>query len=280
MALFSGDKPAAEAFIKGLSSRIYVYLLCRPNGTPFYVGKGSNRRVFMHEMEARQSHPIGESNPFKCNVIRSLDRKGLQIIYQIDSHFERDQEQECLDRESELITKYKRLHEGGCLTNLAARGGSASGPAPYSLNKHASTLSGKPDQNPERAVLNLFLQAIGPVKSVPIKPIRQIVRILPSTPHTQPRKPTLRNAYALIASASAHGIKLASPSQIPRKFVYEGVVGIIENGVSRDILKAGMATLIPSAIPEDEAFLLNVDQLNLIRQLYGATNLQHRGLLA
>lgn len=280
MSLFIGDKSAAETFIKGLSNRFYVYLLCRPNGDPFYVGKGIHRRVFMHEMEARQSHPFGESNPFKCNVIRSLDRKGLQIVYQIDSYFERNQEQECLDRETVLIAKYKRLHEGGCLTNLAAGGGSASGPAPYSSTKHTSTLSGNPERNPERAVLNLFLQAIGPVKSVPIKPINQIARILPTTPHSQPRKPTLRNSYALIASASAQGIKLEPPCHIPRKFAYEGVVGIIENGVSRDILKAQMAILIPSARPEDETFLLNEDQLDLIGRLYGTMNLQNRGLLA
>lgn len=32
----------------------YVYMLARPNGTPFYVGKGTGTRVFGHELEAKR----------------------------------------------------------------------------------------------------------------------------------------------------------------------------------------------------------------------------------
>src|SRR5690606_32317683 len=101
--------------------------------------------------------------------------------------------------------------------------GSASGSAPHSLQRHAATLSGEPDDNPERATLNRFLQAIGPVQSVPVKPIRQISRILPTTPHPSPRSPTLRCAYALIASASAHALRLTPDVHVPRAFQFEGV---------------------------------------------------------
>ncbi len=35
-------------------TRFYVYLLCLPDDTPFYVGKGSGRRVLRHAIEARR----------------------------------------------------------------------------------------------------------------------------------------------------------------------------------------------------------------------------------
>jgi hypothetical protein len=67
-AAFIGPREKLEAFLSAVTDQTYVYVLCRPDRTPFYVGKGVHRRVFAHEAEARQNHPIGESNPFKCNV--------------------------------------------------------------------------------------------------------------------------------------------------------------------------------------------------------------------
>jgi len=40
------------------ADRHYVYVLCRANGTPFYVGKGVGRRVFSHESEARTTRRL------------------------------------------------------------------------------------------------------------------------------------------------------------------------------------------------------------------------------
>lgn len=75
--LFEGDRVAADAYLKSIAGSFYVYLLCRPDGHPFYVGKGTNKRALEHEAEARRNHPIGETNPFKCNVIRkSSERVG------------------------------------------------------------------------------------------------------------------------------------------------------------------------------------------------------------
>lgn len=278
-ALLDGDQITVEGFLKSHTGKFYVYVLCRPDGTPFYVGKGSSRRVFEHEAEARRNHPIGESNPFKCNVIRKILRDGGALGYRIDSVWERDHQAGCLEREAALISEYKRLHEGGTLTNLAGGVGNMSGTAPFSLERHAATLSGEPEDNPQRAILNRFIQGIGPVGSVPIKPVGQISRVLPTTPHPSPRSPSMRCAYALIASASATGVRLTPEVTLPRAFTYQGVDAIIENGVSRDILKAGMANLMPADNPRLEGFRLTALQVELLVDLYGRPGLLARGLI-
>jgi hypothetical protein len=277
--MFEGGRSGAEAYLKSVAGRYYVYVLCRPDRQPFYVGKGINKRALEHEAEARRNHPIGESNPFKCNVIRKIIRDGGSIIYRIDAVFEPARQQDCLEREASLIAQHRRLHEGGCLTNLVGGVGNMAGAAPFSLERHADTLSGQPRDNPERAVLNGFLQGIGPVGSVPVKPVGQIARILPTTPHPQPRSPTLRCAYALVASATASGVELRPGARVPRAFSYQGVAAIIENGVARDLVKAGMAELVAGASPKDEAFELGVSQIELLIQLVGREALTQRGLL-
>ena len=277
--MYTGDRIGLESFLKKHSGKYYVYELCRPDGTVFYVGKGLNRRVFEHELEAARHHPIGESNPFKCNVIRQIISSGNKIGYRIDSVYEPSCQKTCLERETYLIQTYKRRHEGGTLTNLAAGNGSASGSSPYSIAKHAATLSGMPDNNPERATLNRFLQGIGTVASVPIKPMKQLSRILPTTPHPMARTPTIRAAYALLASASAHGRQVRPQVQIPRSFAYENVFGIIENGVARDILKSGMASLRSAPDPRNEVFELDDRQCGIIYDLVGKKTIYDLGLL-
>jgi len=57
------------------------------------------------------------------------------------------------------------------------------------------------------------------------------------------------------------------------------VEAIIENGVARDILKSGIATLVPAADPRQEAFSLSGEQVILLKQLYGTESLAERGLI-
>lgn len=277
--LFEGNRDDTDRYIRNLKGQFYVYVLYRPDGRPFYVGKGQNRRALEHEAEARRAHPLGESNPFKCNVIRKIIREGGTIRYAIDSSYEILDELNCLKREAALIAQHGRLHEGGPLTNLAGGVGNLSGASPFSLDRHAATLSGSPTDNPERATLNRYLLSIGPVGSVPVKPTSQLKPILPTTPHPSPRQPKPRNAFALVASAAAHGAEIACGARIPRRFRYEGVDAIIENGVARDIVKAGVASLVPATDPCDEAFALDARQANLIAQLVGREQLEARGLL-
>lgn len=79
--------------------RFYVYVLARPNGKPFYVGKGQRGRVYDHENEARKGHKC-----HKCNVIRKIWRKGGEVQRYIV--FTTDSEREALDYEIELIALY------------------------------------------------------------------------------------------------------------------------------------------------------------------------------
>lgn len=71
VAVFEGTRTETAGFVsRQLAARWYTYVLCRPDGTPFYVGKGSGRRVLDHELEALRQSLAPKSNPLKCNVIR------------------------------------------------------------------------------------------------------------------------------------------------------------------------------------------------------------------
>lgn len=81
--------------------RFYVYILCRPNGKPFYVGKGSGKRIFNHDAEARSGHDC-----HKCRVIRKIWRSGYEV--QRYTVFTTSDEQEAYAYERELIALYGR----------------------------------------------------------------------------------------------------------------------------------------------------------------------------
>ncbi|MAQ66486.1 MAG: hypothetical protein CMN69_07355 [Sphingomonadaceae bacterium] len=66
---------------------------------------------------------------------------------------------------------------------------------------------------------------------------------------------------------------------IPRAFTYRDVDAVIENGVARDILKAGMAELLPSSNPLNEAFILSDRHVAILVNLVGEVALIERGLL-
>lgn len=283
MTLVIGSKEIIRNYLNTNPIGSYVYILRRANSIPFYIGKGgggptATLRLFDHENEARRNHNIGETNPYKCNAIRKILKIGHEIIYEIESAFGSD-ELEAYNREAELIAHYRPFHANGCLTNLASATGNTFGQSEYSREKHSATLSGLPKNNPERLILNEYLAGIGKVDSVPIKPISQMKPIRHSTPHPQPRKLTPRLTYALIASAAAHRLQFSTPLKIPRCFIYKSVTGIIENGVSRDILRAGLAIVQPTDDPRDEIFTLNASQVKMLIHTYGHDELLKRDLI-
>ena len=230
--LFHGDDLGCKAFLAGQPAH-YVYILRRPDGRPFYVGKGYGPRVFQHENEAR--HPNNRlSNAYKLNVIRSIWKAGLKPTYEID--LVTTSAEEAYAREAVLIGLIKRLHEGGPLTNLAAGGGSTAGPAPASVERHSATLGGIPDDNPERATLNGFVLSIAHMDSVVVKPAGQFIARPTVRFPNKSRKLSLRQAVAVAASAAANGINITGECRIPRKLVVDGVEGLVENGVACDLV--------------------------------------------
>lgn len=94
------------------SLRYYVYVLVRSTtNKPFYVGKGSGRRINEHEREAGT-----DCRCRKCHTIRKVWRQGGQVVRYI--MLETNDEQEALDYEIELIALYGRknlcnLTDGG-----------------------------------------------------------------------------------------------------------------------------------------------------------------------
>jgi uncharacterized protein len=271
---YIGTRDECRSFLAS-SKCFYVYVLCRPDGRPFYVGKGKGLRVFEHENEARRENNW-KSNAHKLNVIRSIWRSTNSIIYAV--HSIHTSEDEAYLAEAKLISKWKRIHEGGLLTSLAAGGGEVSDRSPISLQKHRATLSGIPENNPERAVINEFVLAIAPMNSVNIKPASQFTPRL-SIPHSKARTPTLRQAAALVAAAAAKGVSMNFDCIVPRKIEVAGVCAFIEDGVSSDILKSGMATLVESIRAEDEQFALTESQALLACGIVGIEKCRIIGLL-
>jgi hypothetical protein len=89
----------------------YVYTLAYPDGTVFYVGKGSGYRIDMHEYEAKQG-----KKSYKCNVIRQIWRDGGQVVKtKVQENME---EQAAFSLEIDLIRMYGREH----LTNVKSGG--------------------------------------------------------------------------------------------------------------------------------------------------------------
>lgn len=260
MPIYLGDRSGCLATLSGCK-QYYTYVLRRPDGRPFYVGKGIGARVFNHENEAR--HPNDRrSNAHKLNVIRAIWRAQERPIYEVDQLF--DDELGAYRREEELIRQFRRLHEGGCLTNRAAGGGSTLGPSPFSKAKHTATLGGIPDDDPETATLNRFVLGIGSMRSVVLKPISRF-RVKPTLRYPgKSMGPTMRQAIALAASAAAHGIVLRNGARLPRRVIIDDISAFVENGVSCDIATSGMARVEAAANPADECFVLDEQQVRAV----------------
>lgn len=93
------------------SPHFYVYVLARPNGQPFYVGKGKGRRIHEHERMARSGHRC-----HKCSIIRKIWSQGGEVQRYIV--FEAENEDEALAYEQEIIA----LHGRALLVNCTDGG--------------------------------------------------------------------------------------------------------------------------------------------------------------
>jgi hypothetical protein len=273
--LFVGQQEACKAFLR-LHSAQYIYILRRPDGRPFYIGQGSGHRVFFHENEARHANNW-KTNDHKLNVIRSIWRSGDTVTYEID--FVGEDKVVINEREEALICQFGRLHEGGPLTNRAPGGRSLEEASPFSKDKHTATLSGTPENDPERATLNRFVLAIAPMKSAVLKPINRNFVVKKTQRNREFMAPTLRQAVALVASAAANGVFLDGPCRLPRRVEVDGVKGFVENGVACDILVSRMADIIFAENPADEVFSLSSTQAKIVVGFLGLRKCIDLGVL-
>jgi hypothetical protein len=106
-----------ELELEVLSGKFYVYVLMRPDGSIFYVGKGQRNRINEHEIEARRE----EAQSDKVKVIREVWAEGKEILKQKIAFF--DVEQDAYDLETCLI-KFFGMEN---LTNLVEVRGAAIG---------------------------------------------------------------------------------------------------------------------------------------------------------
>ncbi|KRQ01292.1 hypothetical protein AOQ73_18225 [Bradyrhizobium pachyrhizi] len=251
----------------------YVYVLCRPSGEPFYVGKGVNFRCLQHEADARTTKALTH----KLNVIRSLHSQGQAVAYRIDSSY--PDEAGALSRERTLIAEIGRHDlKLGPLTNQTDGGEGISNPSEESRQRRRDSLWGDAE-DPERQTINRWFQKLTPVKSVPIKPAATFTRAagLWKNDDTIGMKP--RQAGAIIATALANRVLLEPNCLLPRRLEVEGTEYIIENGVGRDMVSNGMIE-VHEATPTRETLKLTAAGHAFVVQTFGKSTLIDAGLVA
>lgn len=103
-----------------MTHRYYVYLLIDPRTSqPFYVGKGCDDRMLIHEQEVVRNYNT-KRKPHHYRIQEILEC-GLQVVY--DKVLLNVTEEQALIKERELIAKYGRVNIGtGILLNLTSGG--------------------------------------------------------------------------------------------------------------------------------------------------------------
>ena len=118
----------AKKLIRNNNGMFYVYLMKKPDGRLFYVGKGgggNGLRIYSHEYQAKKNF---EKPSYKNNIIRKILNSGKEVNYEIVL-FCKD-ELLAFSKEKELIFFYgKHSDRTGVLANLTDGGDGGNGGA-------------------------------------------------------------------------------------------------------------------------------------------------------
>lgn len=245
------------------ASGYYVYVLARPDDSPFYVGKGNGARVLQHEAEAintlLRSH--------KLNLIRKILSEGSELRYSIAGWFE--DEREALALERRLIAAIGRYDLGlGPLTNQTDGGEGPSNPSIESKLRHRATLGGQAEDPERRAINEFFASIAGNQSSVPIKPLASWKRAEPLRSSVKKIFATERMARAIVATAAANGLLLAPGVRLPRLLELNGAEYLIENGCGREMIKAGLVRLeSETRNPREDVLVLTDFGFDYVRRM-------------
>lgn len=105
-----------------MKTDFYSYVLKRPNGVPFYIGKGKGNRCFVHLKPWHLKH---DTNRLKVNIINKIRKNGEEPIIEIIK--KGLTENEAFQIETEQIKLYGRIENGGLLANMSDGGEGQSG---------------------------------------------------------------------------------------------------------------------------------------------------------
>ncbi len=88
--------------------QFYVYTLAYPDGTVFYVGKGSKSRIMNHEADAMNRNRTHTYYTRKSEIIRQIWHEGGQVLKQKVAFF--DTEDEAYAFEKDFIKALGKEH--------------------------------------------------------------------------------------------------------------------------------------------------------------------------
>lgn len=128
MPNYSGSLAKPTVMPPANGKRFYAYMHTKPDGTPFYIGKGNGRRV----------RNFSKRNQHHKNIVAKYGRENIHIGY-----MECSDESTAFDLEMGLIKCVKRM--GIKLTNLTEGGHGVSGlvVTPEQRAKISATLTGR-----------------------------------------------------------------------------------------------------------------------------------------
>ncbi|SHJ70073.1 hypothetical protein SAMN05444159_1264 [Bradyrhizobium lablabi] len=128
----------ALAQIRASGKRFYVYVLKKPNGTPFYVGIGTGRRLLDHKYYAKKDH----LKSHKLSIIRKILSSGNDLTFDVECHS--DERSTVEARERELISRIGRADlNQGPLANNTDGGEGAHNPSPEELLRRSAVLKAR-----------------------------------------------------------------------------------------------------------------------------------------